>query len=764
VTRWLDPQPVQVPEALRRAVGGHPLVAETLARRGIVTPEAARAFLDPTTYALASPFDLPDMDRAVERLRQAAARGEMVGIWGDLDADGQTATALLVERLGALGVPVRFAVPTRRQGRGLQPEGVQRLVAEGARLIVTCDTGITAHAAARQAANLGVDLIITDHHSPEEELPPALAAINPWRLPPGHPLRPLTGVGVAFALARALDAEGAGRTLDLLALGTVADVGSLTGDNRPLVQRGLEALRRTGRPGLQALYQRAGVRPEGLTEEHISFVLGPRLNALGRLADAGDGVKLLLTADPEVAALLTAEIEALNARRQWLTRQVMDGALAQIRQAPALEREHAALVLSDPGWLPGIIGIVAGRLAERLDRPAVLIAAPPGELARGSGRSVPGVNLIAALRDCAAFLEEYGGHPGAAGFTLVPERIPDLRAALSRAVAAQAATAPERLLRLDAIVELSDLNLDLVAQLGRLAPFGRGNPPLVLGVRDLRVLSETAIGPAGEHRRVTVEDGQDRTQTVFWWQGAGWPLPQGHFDLAVTLVSHDFRGMPEIQVQWIDAREREPLAPAALRRAPARAAAVRDYRAVESEADALRALREEGSVQVWAEGIKPPGVESRTRRELEAGGRLAIWTAPPGPRELQGVLDAVRPAELIFFGRNAGIDRATPFLESLAGAAQFALRSRDGWVDLDALAARLGHRVATVQVGLEWLAAGGHVCLQEKAGDRWLLAPGTGGVDAQAVRTARRRLGDLLMETAAYREYFRRAPADSLGP
>ncbi len=769
---------MHVPAALRRAVGGHPLVAETLARRGIVTPEAARAFLDPAAYALASPLDLPDMDLAVERLRRAVDRGEALAVWGDLDADGQTATALLVEALGSLGAVVRFVVPTRREGHGLRPEGVQRLALEGIRLIVTCDTGVTAHAAAGLAASLGVDLIVTDHHVPDRDaepggpadgsagavrLPPALAVVNPWRLPPGHPLGPLTGVGVAFALAEALDPQAARRALDLLALGTVADVGSLTGDNRALVQRGLEALRHTSRPGLHALYRRAGVRPEGLTEEHIAFALGPRLNALGRLADASAGVELLLTAEPGRAALLAADMEALNARRQWLTRQVMDGALAQIREVPALEQDHAALVLSDPGWLPGVTGIVAGRLAEQFGKPAVLIAAPAtGELARGSGRSVPGVDLIAALRRCAPLLEDYGGHPGAAGFALPPERIPALRAALSQAVAAQAATAPQPVLRLDAIVELPELNLDLVAQIGRLAPFGRGNPPPILGVRNLRVLSETALGPAGEHRRLTVEDDQDRTQTVFWWQGAGWPLPHGRFDLAVTVGSHDYRGMPNVQVQWIAAREREP-GHEVIR--PSYAAAVRDYRAIEGEDEALQVLHDEceRELQVWAEGIEPPGVASRTRRELEAGSRLVVWTTPPGPRELQAALDAARPTELILFARDTGLDKATPFLERLAGAAQFALRSRDGWVDLEAAAARLGHRVATVQVGLEWLAAGGRVRLLEKTRGRWRLAPGTGRPDAEAVRSARRRLGDVLLETAAYRAYFRRAPADSLG-
>jgi single-stranded-DNA-specific exonuclease len=400
MTRWLDPEPINVPLILRDAVGGHRLVAETLARRGILTPPAARAFLDPAAYTPAPPLDLPDLDRAVERLRQAIGSRDRIAVWGDFDADGQTATAVLLETLHALGGSVVFHIPTRREGHGLHKPGLERLIGEGARLVVTCDTGVTAHAAVAHANGLGAEVIVTDHHVPSssaqggpgQRLPPALAVVNPHRLPPGHPMRPLTGVGVAYQLAGALNPTVADRTLDLVALGTVGDVGTLTGDNRYLVQRGLDALRHTGRCGLQAVYGAADVRPEGLTEEHISFVLAPRLNALGRIADAAaaDGVELLTTGDPTRARALATELEGLNARRQWLTKQVTEAAMAQIERDPSLLRDHHALVLSHPGWPGGIVGVVAGRLAERFGKPAVLISAREGETARGSARSVPG--------------------------------------------------------------------------------------------------------------------------------------------------------------------------------------------------------------------------------------------------------------------------------------------------------------------------------------------------------------------------------------
>ncbi len=324
-------------------------------------------------------------------------------------------------------------------------------------------------------------------------------------LPAGHALGTLPGVGVAYKLAEALLPD-ASQHLDLVALGIVADVAVQTGDARYLLQRGLACLRQTERLGLQAMLQLARVNPAWLNEEHIGFELGPRLNALGRLGDANLAVEFFTTDDVQRARVLATMLEGLNAERKRLTDQIFQGALAQIEREPSL-LEHAALVLAHPGWPAGVIGIVASRLAERFNRPTVLLAAPPGQLARGSARSVEGCNISAAIAAQSSLLASFGGHPMAAGLAIDPERISEFRRKLARSVEAQLGqAATEPVLPIDGHLPLVDLSLDLVADLERLAPFGSGNPRLVLVSRSHAMVDETIIGRTREHRRLTVED------------------------------------------------------------------------------------------------------------------------------------------------------------------------------------------------------------------------------------------------------------------
>ncbi len=735
------------------------MVAEILARRGVLTPDAARAFLDTAAYELSPPEDLPHLDVAVRRLRTAIRRGEQITVWGDFDADGQTSTALLVETLQALGGHANYHVPTRQQGHGVHQDALQTIIAGGTSLILTCDTGIAAHSEVAAANALGAQVIVTDHHVPGDQLPPALAVINPHLLPAGHPMCTLPGVGVAYELARALASGQADRALDLVALGIVADVATLTGDARHLVRVGIECLRETPRQGLRVLAQTAGLQAKGITEEHIAFALAPRLNALGRLADASHGVELLLTDDLELARRLATEMEGLNARRQWLTRQVTNAALAQIERDPALLTQHAAVVLSHDGWPAGIVGIVASRLAERFARPTVLIASPPGKLAAGSGRSIPGVNLIGALNECGHLFRTYGGHSGAAGFTIEPDLIPRLRAALSRAVARQMEELTPPVLALDAYVTLPDLTAELVFELSRLAPFGPGNPAPALAVRDLRVLSHAVIGRTQEHRRVIVQDGEERTQTVFWWQGTSWPLPRGRFDLAVSLRASDFQGKLEPQVEWLDVRLREPEAvdittPTAIR--------IRDLRSALDPEQALEGLPAAGDTQVWAEVSKPSGQPSQSRNQVRRSARLIVWTLPPGPEEMLAVLESVQPQEVVLFASNPGMDDANAFLSRLIGLVKHILSAREGRANLSELAAATAQRVSTVLAGLDWLQARGQVTVHELDSDSRILGPGHVPDSPESTQLARARLGALLAETDAYRAYAASAPAEAL--
>jgi single-stranded-DNA-specific exonuclease len=314
-------------------------------------------------------------------------------------------------------------------------------------------------------------------------------------------------------------------------------------------------------------------------------------------------------------------------------------------------------------------------------------------------------------------------------------------------------------LAIDAVVELPDLTLDLVAEINRLAPFGPGNPPLTLAVRDLHLTGDAAIGRTGEHRRLTVEDDQERSQTVFWWQGADWPLPEGRFDLALTVRASDFRGMAEVQVEWIDARGRER------ERAEVRAGPqmlVRDYRSVSNAEAVLQGLLADGDIEVWAEGVAPADVSVHTRLQLASAQRLVVWTLPPGPREMATALSRVAPEEVVWFAHDPGLDDTPALLSRLAGLVKHALQAREGQIDLEAAAAALAHRAATVQAGLDWLAARGQITILHRDNDHWRLAAGAGQSDPPAVQTARVRLDALLAETAAYRNYLRTAPLTAL--
>lgn len=761
---WIEPEEVQLPPRLLDAAGGNRLVAETLVRRGLADAQAVRAFLDPAHYCPASPSALPDMDAAVERLTRAIRQKEIICVWGDFDVDGQTATAILVSTLRDLGAATCYHIPHReRESHGIALPALKRLVAEGTSLVLTCDTGVTAHEAIAYARSQGVDVIITDHHDLPPRLPEAAAVVNPKRLPDMHPLRELPGVGCAYKLAEALyewagQAGEAERYLDLAALGIVADVAVQAGDVRYLLQKGLAALRRAERVGLRALMEIAGLSPSGLTEEHIGFELAPRLNALGRLDDASAAVEFLITDDPERARILATELEGLNARRKLLVSQVLEGALAQIERDPSL-LEGGALVLSHPAWHPGVIGIVAGRLAERYNRPVVLIAAPPGGLGRGSARSVPGCNITAALAAHADLLLRFGGHPMAAGLSIAPERIPELQRALSRTVREMCGeTIGKAMLQIDGFVDLADLSLDLVEQIERLAPFGPGNPPLVLASRGLVLAAHSPLGRYKEHLQAIVEDEHGASQRVVWWQGAGEPLPEGRFDLAYTVRASDYRGQRSVQVEWVDARLTEALLPAL--RLP-RTPHVVDHRQDPNPRVVLEALRAQEGVCVWSEADARAEIGGCNRSELSPARALVVWTTPPGPAEWRAALERVAPEWVYLFAADPGLDQLDRFLERLAGLVKYALNVYGGRTHVSALATSLAHREATVRVGLAWLAAHGDIVLKDDGVGELHMTLGVKEVGDDLDRQTE-VLRALLEETAAYRAYFRRADGQTL--
>lgn len=761
--RWREPGDVRSNSELESVVGGHPLVTQVLVRRGLSTVERALAFLDPTHYKPARPQELPGLERAADRVEEAIRAEESICVWGDFDVDGQTSTTLLVSALRDFGARVSYHIPVRaRESHGIHLPTLKKILEDGPQLILTCDTGVGEHEAIDYARSQGVDVVVTDHHDLPAELPEAAAVVDPKMLEAEHPLRELPGVGVAYQLAVALyeradRPDEVMRYLDLVALGIVADVAVHHGDVRYLLQRGLAALRETSRVGLQILMDLAGIQQERLTEEDIGYALAPRMNALGRLADANVAVEFLSTEDEEIARALALQMESLNAKRKLLSDQVFQAALAQIKADPSL-LEHAALVLDHPSWPVGVIGVVASQLADRYERPTVLLTAPIGEPARGSARSIPGIDISAAITRTEDLLLGYGGHPMAAGMAMETEHIPAFRESLSAAVQQMMADrAEEPALIIDATFPLAMLSLELVADLERLAPFGPGNPPVTLLAPGVVLQDSLLFGREDAHVALKVQDQEGAVHKVVWWQGAGRPLSEGAFDLAYHVRANDYRGQREVQVAYVDSRPAKAIILRDERQVVKRSFV--DYRHVKDPTDVVMQLQEE-DLSIWCESKQKTAVHGSNRYELRPASALVIFSIPPGPQELRDALAQVSPQVVYIFAVDPGLGEMKDFLNHLAGMVKRALGKEDGWIQISKFAAATAHREIAVKVGLKWLFARGVVRLVEEGGDEMKVA--IGEPKSQPTRTHLHELQTILLETAAFRVHYRKASPDDL--
>lgn len=760
--------PAQPNPTLFESLGGQAFLAGLLARRGLHDPATALAFLDPHHYSPSPPDALPMMETACQRIETALARSERIWVWGDFDVDGQTATTVLVSALQRLGGNVRYHIPVRAtESHGVNLPHLQAVLAEGADLLITCDTGITAHQALEFAHQQGLEVIITDHHLPDETLPPALACLTPRLLSPGHPLEHLPGVGVAYKLAEALfqrkgRPELAKEYLDLAALGIVADVAQQKGDTRYLLQCGLETLRKAQRPGLRAIMRLAELHPSQLNEEHIGFTIAPRLNALGRLGDANPAVELLSTTDEQHALQLAEKLEWLNTERQLLTRQVIQAAIKQIERDASL-LSAPAIVLAHPEWPAGILGIAASALVEQYHRPVILLSNPPGQLARGSARSVEGIDITTCIASQASILRSFGGHPMAAGLSLEPESLPAFRRGFFRAVERviqQMGGIPEPTLVLEGDLRLEDLSLELVGQIERLAPFGPGNPPPVFAIRNLSIVETRSIGRDHEHLRLVIQDRAGHQQAVLWWNGANLPQPDDRFDLACLVRASNYRGEPEIQLEWVDFA---PITEESLALTGAPVTIV-DLRTEPHPRPHVEMLRAREKTILWAEGEARDRLGGHARGDLSPAETLIIWTAPPGRPELIKAIRQVQPRQVVLIGLPAETDDIEAFLNRLAGLVKFLLGQGNGCApaNLERLAGAAAQRESVVHLGLRWLAARGHILLEENSEGQLTITRGSGEPqeDAEALLHP---IKAILAETAAYRQFFRSASLEALG-
>ncbi|HEY0601938.1 MAG TPA: single-stranded-DNA-specific exonuclease RecJ [Herpetosiphonaceae bacterium] len=530
-----------------------PLVGQVLWSRGITDPDAVEDFLAADYSRLHDPFALRDMDRAVDRIRQAVEAEQTVAVYGDFDTDGVTGVALLKQALSALGLRVLPYIPRRiEEGYGLNIPAIEQLATK-ADLLITVDCGISNVDEIARAQALGLDVIVLDHHTPPAVLPQGYAVINPKREDCSYPFDMLAGVGVAYKLTQALHKIGLrtslrGRDLlDVVALGTVTDMAPLNGENRILVKHGLRALNESERPGIKALIEASASR-RPIDTRTIGYVLGPRLNAAGRLDNAIRAYELLLATTDVEAQLLAEELNEINLQRQTLTKEVQSMALE--RAAANGKNQQRIVVLDDKDFPSGVVGLVAARLVEAWGRPVLLLER--GEItSRGSARSVEGFSIIGALTEVGELFEKFGGHTMAAGFTITNERLPELE---SRLQVIAARDLPDDLLtpRLyyDAELALDQANIELVQLLGELEPYGHGNPEPVWVTRGLKVVDAFVMGKERQHLKLRLFDGRT-TIDALWWRNAEHVnaftnCPR--VDVAYTLSINEYMGRRRVQL------------------------------------------------------------------------------------------------------------------------------------------------------------------------------------------------------------------------
>lgn len=575
--RWVlsPPQPALAKE-LREAFALTPIVADVLAARGFDV-ERTRSFLDVDLRALVPPDSLPDVDEATARIITALERGERITLYGDYDVDGTTATAILVEFLTALGGTADYYLPDRfREGYGLSVVGMEAIAARGTRLVITADCGTSSFVEIARAGELGMDVIVIDHHQTPKERPAAVALLNPHRHDSAFPDRGLCSAGLAFYLALAVRKQlreagaftarpepgratnlqngsfGTGRSepnlkvaLDLVALGTVADVAPLVGLNRVLVHHGLRALRAPWRPGLTALKAVSNMGAREVTSGDVGYRLAPRINAAGRLGDASRAVELMLCRDPARAQVLAEELDRENARRQQIEREVLEAAM----EACLADPDHAtapALVVAGEGWHPGVVGIVAARLVDRFARPAVVLGVESG-VAKGSARSAGGVHLYDAMGACKELLTKYGGHAAAAGLTLPASAVPAFRHRFREVVGNIELSTRQARRRIDAALPLDAVSLEVIGALDALRPFGEGNPEPVFVAHDVGVTASRIVG--GQHLRLNLEGG---VTAIGFRMGHELPQVGDRLDLCYWVRVNEWQGTRRAELQLVE--------------------------------------------------------------------------------------------------------------------------------------------------------------------------------------------------------------------
>ncbi len=748
---WQLPEIEAIDSELLSAVDNCEPLARLLQKRGMRTSEQARAFLDPEHYIPTSPMELPDVDKALVRITQAIALGEHITVYGDYDVDGVTATSVLLTVLRKLGASVNYYIPNRlEEGYGLNLKAVSILASkQRTKLIITCDCGIGNFAEINFAKSLGVDTVVLDHHMLPELMPPAVAVVHPKLLSSEHPLFDLPGVGVAYKVCEALLIdkgleEEVKPLLDYVTLGMIADLVPLVRENRYLVQIGLPVLINSNRPGIRALL--AQVRKSEDTDL-VGFGLAPRINAVGRLADAKVAVELLTTDDVQVADSLAANLQTENAKRQELCERIFFEADQMVSTKIDLLNDKGIAIYKS-GWHHGVVGIVASRLVEKYGRPVFIAELDEVEgIIKGSARSIDSIDLFAVLKANESLLSKWGGHKMAAGFATASAKADILCRALVDTINRTLGDKPlSSTLAIDFLAKPQAVDLPLAKTFFKLAPFGMANKKPLLCLNDLTCENTRTLGKESKHHRLNLIDRQSRTQfeCVMWNSQGNIPADGECIDLVFIPEVNTYNGRERLQLvvsDWRVAGSAQETAPAIIEDEDTPLGATGDRKAARieqleepiiqlaplsssSQEIYLKAswkdLREHSNrvetlkkavdkfganVTIFAEANAcPNGVICSDRSEISAKEHLVIWQYPPSLKIFQDVLARSKATNVYLIGQtNEGVDTATVFIKQLLGLVRFAINKRDGQVEAEKLVAAMATTKMALALGLSAL-------------------------------------------------------------
>ena len=751
---WVEKELLPVSDEIK-TLYPDPWIQQLFARNNIQTVSDARQFFEPDSYTPASPTDLPDLEIAAHRIIEAKNSNQRIGIWGDFDVDGQTSTTLLFEGLTQLGLNVVTYIPVRaKESHGIKIPSLIEFLKNDISVLLTCDTGISEIESIDYAMQKGVDVLITDHHTLPEVLPNAMAKVNPQRLKEGHPLRSLSGVGVAYKLIEYLFQHFNRENeltdfLDLVALGTVADVAILSKDNRFLVQKGLERLQDPKRVALQEIYSNKNFRNAKITEMHIGFYLAPLLNALGRLSDANPIVNFLTTSDKQKAKVFAAQLENLNEKRKLITEQIFDAVQSHIEQNQSL-LNLPSIILHHENWEPGVLGIVANRLVEKYHKPTILLTGNESTGFFGSARSIEKLNIIESIQENGHLLSHFGGHTMAAGMSMKSENFEKFKNGLNLSIINRIGeTVLTKELSIDGYINFDVINLDFVKKIERFAPFGAGNPAPIFASQNVVIDRLQRIGKKAEHVKIQASDSYENFQELIWWRANIEEIPEEKVDIAYTLQSSNYQGNESVQIQIVEIK------PGKERISQIQSASnklrIIDYREVELKN--MDWINEYSNVLWFEEGLEKHYSPTFNRATIQPADSLVLYSVPSSLNEMKKILFTVQPTDLILIARSPFPHSINNTIKTVAGMLKFIAGNRDGLFHPRDLAIATGHRQITIEAICRYLHISGQISLTEHPDTLWKVVLG-GEKNERTLSLYKKNIEWFFRETIAFQKWF----------